>query len=169
MRQSPVVPANRAGIPTYLARILDETRHDPYEPRLKPSEPRVCRECGAVYQRGRWCWAVAPPGSHRVACPACQRAHDHLPAGTLTLTGPFVLSHRDELLAIVANVEAREKSEHPMHRVLAIEQHPESVVVLTSDLHLPRRIGEALARAHGGKLDASFLEDEYRVLARWTG
>lgn len=169
MKTRSAVPANRAGLPPQLARVLDEIRHDPYEPRMKPAEPRVCRECGAVYQRGRWHWGVAPPGAHRVCCSACQRALDRLPAGTVTLGGPFVADHRDELLAIIANVEAREKTEHPMHRVLAIEQHPESVVVLTSDLHLPRRIGEALSKSHGGRLDAHFLEDEYRVQVYWHG
>jgi len=169
MKHAPLVPVNRAGLPPHLARVLDEIRHDPYEPRLKPAEPRACRECGAVWQRGRWCWGVAPPGAHRVVCTACQRARDRLPAGRLELDGPFVVDHRDQVLAIVANVEAREKAEHPMHRVLAIEQSRDAVVVLTSDLHLPRRIGEALARAHGGELEARFLEDEYRVLVRWRG
>jgi hypothetical protein len=163
-------PAHHAaGHSPNLKRILDDPRHDPYEARQKLSEPTVCKECGVVYRHGRWLWGVAPADAHRVVCPACQRAHDRLPAGYLTLDGPYVAEQRADLLALVAKVEANEKAEHPMHRVLSIEQETDRVAVMTSDIHLPRRIGEALCKAHRGHLDVTFGENEYSVRAHWRG
>jgi hypothetical protein len=163
-------PAHNApGHSPNIKRILDDARHDPYEARLKLREPTICKECGVVYRHGRWCWDVAPHDADRVLCPACQRAHDRMPAGYLTLEGPYVQAHRDDLLALAAKIEANEKAEHPMHRILTIEQEPESVTVHTSDIHLPHRIGEALCKAHRGHLDVAYGHNEYSVRAHWRG
>jgi hypothetical protein len=92
-----------------------------------------------------------------------------MPAGVLTLEGDFVDQNRDQVLAVVSEVETREKAEHPMRRVLAIEQYSDRVVVSTADVHLPRRIGEALSRAHGGRLDVAFGHDDYSTRVHWHG
>lgn len=153
----------------YLDGISDNDSRDPYRARHKYVEPAVCSECGVVYVHGRWRWDVAPSGAQHLRCPACERAHDRKPAGHLTLDGAFVEQHRDQLLALLAHVEAQEKAEHPLNRILSIEQGKERVVVHTSDIHLPRRIGEALCKAHHGHLDLSYGEREYCLFAHWRG
>ena len=55
------------------ARVLDDLRHDPYQPRGKYAAPTHCAICGAVYERGSWRWGEAAPGSHAETCPACKR------------------------------------------------------------------------------------------------
>jgi hypothetical protein len=122
-----------------------------------------------VYHRGHWQWSEIPEGAAKVSCPACTRAAERQPAGYLILSGPYVEAHRDELMRVVRNEEAAEKGEHPLHRIMGIEDAPQEVVVTTTDVHLPRRIGEALRKAHHGKLELSYGDGEYVLRARWHG
>ena len=41
-------------------------------------------------------------------------------------------------------------------------------MVTTTDLHLPRRIGEALKSAFDGTLDLDYDEDGYFVRVNWS-
>jgi hypothetical protein len=164
------VPASRSpnsGIARHGAAIYDDPKHDPYQARHKYTEPTVCKDCGAVFRRGRWQWGAAPEGAQTALCPACHRVRDKLPAGTLTLSGGYIAAHRAELVGIIRNQEERAKAEHPLNRLIGIEHAPDSIVVTTADIHLPRQIGEALRDAHQGDLDIRFGSDEYSVQVEW--
>lgn len=162
---SPLTPPG--GIARHGAAIYDEAPHDPYEAKGKYREPARCGDCGAVFHRGRWSWGDAPQGAHVVLCPACHRVRDKLPAGTLTLEGAFVDAHHDELTRLASNEETRERAEHPLHRIMGIEAAPARLVITTSDIHLPRRIGEAVRHAHQGELTLDYGKNEYSLRARW--
>ncbi len=41
------------------------------------------------------------------------------------------------------------------------------MVVTTTDVHLPQRIGEALKARHDGELDIRYAPDEYAVTVGW--
>ena len=84
--------------------------HDSYKAKGKLQEPSVCRECKAVYHKGRWTWDPAPAKSHDLVCPACERIRDGAASGVLLLTGEFVDSHRDQVLGLARNEEARVKA-----------------------------------------------------------
>ncbi len=163
---SPLTPPGH--IARYRDRIFDAKRHDPYEPRGKYTEPTRCPRCGAVYDHGRWQWATAPPGSRVGDCPACRRTRDQLAAGLITLEGPFVAAHAAELIRIARNAAEREQAEHPMHRIMHIEQHAARIEISTTDIHLPQRIGEAVKRAHRGTLRIRYASDEYSARADWN-
>ncbi len=160
-------PRAQGGIARHGAAIFDEAPHDPYETRGKYAEPSRCAECGVVYHRGRWQWGEAPAGAHKVVCPACHRIRDRLPAGTVTLEGAFVTGHRDEISHFIRHEEAREKAEHPLHRLVEIIDAPDRMTVTTTDIHLPRRIGTALRHAYRGDLDIDYAKGEYEVRVRW--
>lgn len=150
-------------------RLIREHVHDPYKTRLKLPEPTVCPECGAVFHKGRWQWAeITPMDAHEEMCQACHRTRDKYPAGTLTLTGGFVKEHKDEILHLARNQEELEKGEHPLHRIMDIEEEPGRIVVSTTDIHLPRRIGEALHKAYEGELDFRYEEEAYFLRVNWT-
>ncbi len=155
------------GVARHGARVYDSPRHDPYLAKHKYDEPTVCKDCGAIYHRGHWQWSAAPAGAKQALCPACHRIRDNLPAGTLTLEGAFVGEHRAEVVGIARNVEKREKAEHPLHRIMAIADDGQRVVVTTTDVHLPQRIGEALKDAHQGELAIRYGSDEYSVQVDW--
>jgi len=167
-RNPPRTPDAPIGaLPRHLDRAYDEKRHDPYQMKQKYAEPTVCEGCGAVFHRGRWQWATTPAGANRERCPACRRIRDKLPAGMVTLSGPFLVSHRDEILQLVRHEARAEREEHPLNRVMDVNEGPDEIVVTTTDIHTPRRIGGALERAYHGELRTRYGEDEYTLHVHW--
>ncbi len=142
---------------------------DPYKWTAKPQEPAICPQCHAVFHRGRWQWMQEPPeGAAELRCQACHRVDDHFPAGLLTLTGAWVGAHKDEMVRLARHQEAAERPEHPLNRIMGVtEEAPDRLVITTTDIHLPRRIGEALRRAYHGRLDEHFDEGGYFVRVNW--
>ena len=136
---------------------------DPYQAQQKLQEPTACRQCGAVYHRGRWQWGPKPEGAHEALCPACRRINEHLPAGIVTVRASLAARHKDEIIALARHTETAEKPEHPMNRVIAIEQTEEGLVITTTDIHLPRRIGEAVKHAYRANLEVQFEAEAYFV------
>lgn len=165
------MPANVSGStagPRRGGRAQDRVVTDPYKLTHKLHEPSVCPQCGAVYRDGRWHWAARPPGAAEVVCQACHRINDDYPAGVVTLEGSFLAAHRDEILNLVRRQESIEKPEHPFNRIIAIKDDAGTIVVTTTDLHLPRRIGEALKSAFDGTLTLDYDEDGYFLRVGWT-
>jgi len=148
-------------------RILSDERVDPYQARGKYEEPTVCGDCGAVFRRGRWAHGAAPEGANRDRCPACRRIRERLPAGWVVLEGPFFASHREELLRLVRHEAENERSEHPINRIMEIEEDGERTVVTTTDIHTPHRIGTALERAYQGELAMRYGDEEYSIRVSW--
>ena len=169
-RTLPPTPQTPPGhIPRYRDRILDDERHDPYQPAGKYAEPTRCRVCGAVYHAGRWQWGGKSERSRQTTCPACRRVHDGLAAGSLVLQGSLVTEQPRELIRIVNAEAEHERNEHPLHRIMKIDERGDRIEISTTDIHLPQRIGEALRKAHGGNLAVHSAKDEYSVRVRWEG
>jgi len=148
--------------------LRQELVHDPYQSKGKPPEATRCPECGAVYHGGRWQWGAAGAGAHEQLCPACHRMRDHFPAGYVTLSGPFVSEHRDELLQLARHHEAKEKAEHPLERIMAIEDVEGGVLITTTDTHLAHDIGEAVRAAYSGSLEFRYSKEENLLRVHWT-
>jgi hypothetical protein len=164
---SPLTPPGH--VTRYGSHILDEKRHDPYQIAGKYREPIRCRDCSAVYHGGHWRWGDAPEGARIEVCPACRRVEDKMPAGWLIVEGPSVAAHRKELIGIIRNEAEHESGEHPLNRIMQIDERDGRIEVSTTDIHLPQRIGEALKHAHHGKLTVHYGKDEYSVRIRWHG
>lgn len=148
-------------------RLVEDTDHDPYRARGKLADPTGCPECGACVHEGRWTWRPAPADAPRVLCPACQRVRDDYPAGYLNLEGDFLREHRDEIRGLVSNTEERERAQHPLKRVMAVDETDEGLLVTTTDAHLAHSIGKALHAAYDGELDARWADGETLVRATW--
>lgn len=148
-------------------RLIQERIHDPYKARLKMADPAVCPRCHAVYEAGRWQWGPRPAGAEEIVCQACHRIADHCPAGVVTLQGAYVAQHHDELLALVRHQEEQEKADHPLNRIMEIRDTTDGLELTTTDIHLPRRIGEALRRSHQGDLTLHYDEGEYFARVHW--
>jgi hypothetical protein len=50
------------------------------------------------------------------------------------------------------------KNEHPLNRIINIDEDAEGIVINTTDIYVPRRIGEAVKRAFHGSLKEDFDE-----------
>ena len=120
---------------------------DPYQRQQKLHEGTACPQCGAVYHQGRWRWVTKAEGAGEELCAACRRINDKFPAGVVTLRGDFAREQKQELIHLARHQEEAEKQEHPLNRIIGIEEDAQGIVISTTDIHLPRRIGEAIKRA----------------------
>lgn len=143
-------------------------RHDPYRAGSKPKGEQVCPHCGLVNRRGRWMRAQVTPQAQSAACPACRRIADRLPAGILTVDGPFAFEKREDVLATARNVAEKVESEHPLERIMSIETFDGRLVISTTDVHLVQAIGRALHGAFGGSLHYGFQEGEDQLRVDWA-
>jgi len=148
--------------------IFKEYVHDAYKAKGKLPEPAVCMQCGAVFHAGRWQWSPAPPNAHRDICPACHRIRDHYPAGFLTIKGEFFSAHRDEIMHLMHNHELHERAEHPLKRIMAVEEKDGATLVTTTDIHLARGIGEALHHAYHGELEFHYNPEQNLLRVSWA-
>jgi hypothetical protein len=150
-------------------RISGSGQGDPYRMPGKLPDPSLCPRCGVAYHNGRWTWDPAPVDAERHECPACRRIADDYPAGIVTLRGAFLAAHGDEIRNLLHNVEAREKQNHPLKRIMAIDPDGDQcLVVKTTDARLARGIGEALHHAYQGELDYDFHQVENVVRVSWS-
>lgn len=141
---------------------------DAYKAKGKLPEPTVCSECGAVYLAGRWQWAEAPDNANRETCPACHRVHDNFPAGFITLQGPYFDAHSEEIRQLIQHHAQHERVEHPLKRIIAIENKDGAMLITTTDTHLARGIGETVRHAYQGDLKVDHVSGENLVRVHWS-
>lgn len=160
-RSNTARPGKHTGVLDNSGDRLKHAEHGKYP------EPSVCPDCGAVYHLGRWQWMPPPVHAAPQQCAACWRIKDHKPAGYILLEGTFAVSHRDEILSLIRNLEQKEKSEHPLQRIMDIGEQDSYISVTTTDLHLARGIGEALRDAYKGELESRFDDAACCLNVRW--
>lgn len=142
-------------------------RVDPYRHPGKLVTSALCPQCGAIYRSGRWQWGPRPVDAREAICQACHRGNDNHPAGVVMLTGSFVGPNRAEIVYAAEEQGLAEKRERPANRIIGIEQGGDRVVITTTDIQLPHRIGAAMLRTFQGTLDHHFDEADYLVRVNW--
>lgn len=148
-------------------RLIRELEHDPYHSKRKIPEPNVCPDCGVVFHHGRWEWGEAPADAHEHLCPACQRVHDRVPAAYLTLRGDFLAEHKQEILDMIHNYAAHERREHPLKRIMDIEDQDGETVVTFTEAHLAHGLGEALKHAYKGETEFEYTKGDTMLRVFW--
>jgi NMD protein affecting ribosome stability and mRNA decay len=154
--------------PSSRDQLFREQVHDSYKAQRKPPGSTRCPDCGAVFQNGRWSWGTATDSANEERCPACHRIRDKFPAGFVALKGAFLAQHRDEIMNLIANHEAKEKAERPLQRIIAIVEGADGMLVTTTDIHLARDLAQALRRAYKGELELHYNKEENLLRATWT-
>jgi len=107
---------------------------------------------------GRWRWVPGLEAGHEQLGAACRRINDKFPAGIVTLRGDFARDRREEMIRLARHQEEPEKKEHPLNRIIGIEEDTRGIVINTTDIRLPRRIGGAVRRAFHGDIETNFEE-----------
>lgn len=149
--------------------LTPEREHDPYKSAAKPAGDVQCPSCQAVFLRGRWTWSRTPPSPDvaRHLCPACTRIADECPAGLIRIEGDFAKQHRQEILNLLHNCQAQEARTHPLSRIIKIDVGDEVLEITTTDLHLPRMVGNALERAYKRQAEFNYDREGYFVRVHW--
>ncbi|MBU9618527.1 BCAM0308 family protein [Burkholderia multivorans] len=141
---------------------------DCYRDPKRPTGDHVCEGCGAVCDAGRWTWSATALDGRQLECPACKRMRENVPAGELVLHGEYLRAHRSTILKLLEHQAGLETSEHALERIMDIEKSAESLIVRTTGVHMVRRLGEALLRAHHGDLAINYRDGEDVLRAHWT-
>ena len=105
MRQSNLPPHRPAAGRRIAGHAQEDHIPDPYQLTQKLSDRTVCRQCGAVYRRGRWQWAPRPEEASDALCSACRRINDKFPAGIVTFHGRFGRQQAEEIARLARHQE----------------------------------------------------------------
>lgn len=142
---------------------------NPYYEGKKYREPTYCPSCGLVYHEGRWLDESVPEKqeANESLCPACRRKRDRNPEGLVYLSGNYFEGHKKEILQLAKNAEERAKEDRPLQRIMWSEKESDCLKLATTNEHLARRIGKAIARAHSGDLDINSGDNERLVRVYW--
>ncbi len=134
----------------------------------------MCRICHAIYHHKRWYLEGARLLSKAqkarmclIICPACRKIQDHFPGGIITLQGEFLKAHKDQILHLVRNEEARAKGINPLERIISIKDRGESVEIQTTNERLAQRIGREIQRAYKGDAAYHWSQDNKFVRVEW--
>ena len=143
-------------------------QHDTYARRAKSAEAFVCDRCGVVNHGGRWYWGAPPlTDEHGGLCPACERILDRYPAGTIRIPAELLREH-EGIHALIRNVEELEKAEHPLERLMDVEETPEGeLVVTTTGIHLARAITGRLERVFHRDSRIRYPEEQHLLYVDW--
>lgn len=147
---------------------LKKRRHDISMHREKFSEGTTCSTCGVVFSKGRWVWDYEGETTRKITCPACQRIQGNAPAGIIELRGEFFAANREEILNLVRNLEEQHKENHPLQRLMTIEEQDDnSTLIETTGVQLARRIGDAISSAYQGKYDFQYADNDNLIRVEW--
>jgi hypothetical protein len=72
------------------------------------------------------------------------------------LAGQFFLGHKEEIMRLVRHHEQRERVEHSLKRIMAVEDQDGA----PTDIHLVRGLGEAVHHAYQGELELHYNPEE---------
>jgi len=148
--------------------------HDPYLVDGHPPDGTVCSQCGAVYHNQHWNWddrrrdtLVAAGTTNTIVCPACRKIQGQDPHGIVTLSGDYWPQHREEILNLIRNEEARGTSTNPLERIMDIREEDGSLIIETTNEKLAQKIGRAVHGAHNGDLEYQWPENNRLARVNW--
>ena len=139
------------------------------------SEPAVCKECGAIYQRGHWTndkrvlsadrFEDIEP--HSMECPACLQIRTGEPAGFVFLDGEFFASHKEEIKNLLKNENAKAMEVNPLARIMEWDDANQRMTVTTTTEHLAQHLGRSLQRAFDGDVRYDFSHENKLARVYW--
>ncbi len=128
-----------------------------------------CPRCDLCFQDGVWKRVSASVGSdwQYKLCPACVQIRDGTIGGIVEFSGTFAISHRQELLNRIRNVERQTQEERPLERIIEMKENRSSIVVIATSEHLVARMGKSIQRDFGGNLTIKYAPEDKFALVHW--
>ena len=147
---------------------------DPYLPEGHYRDGTVCTQCGAVYQNQHWTLdprkrdtLVAAGTPHQIVCPGCTKVNERNPSGVVTLRGDYWADHREDILNLIHNEEARGVHTNPLERIIEIREEEGCLVIETTNEKLAQRIGRSVGNAHKGHVQYKWPDGDRLVRVEW--
>lgn len=142
---------------------------EPYRPKAGLPEGTSCKGCGIIYRNKRWQIETAPPGraAGEILCPACQRIAGQDPAGVVTLSGPYLAQHKEEILNTVRQQERKHREKNPLGRIMEIKEEDGQITVTTTEDKLAQKIGREVYKSQRGELHYQWSHDQRMVRVAW--
>jgi len=133
-----------------------------------PSNTR-CPRCHLIFMDGVWKRSISrkPGNNHWRLCPACAQIRGGLAGGIVQFTGTYAMSHRQELLNRIRNIEKLVLKERPLERIIEIKEERNGIIVSATTEHLVARIGKAIERDFGGDLALKYAPEDKLAFAHW--
>lgn len=160
--------------PRIIQKKAIDTAHDPYLMGLPPEELAVCKVCGVVWHSKHWSLpnetltTASNDKAVQTTCPACRKTADRFPQGFVTIKGAFTVEHKDEILNLLRNKEARALHINPLERIMEIKERGGAIEVSTTTDKLAQRIGRMLHKAYGGEIEYKWGSDDKLARVYWT-
>ena len=92
---------------------------------------------------------------------------DHNPAGVVTLSGPYLASHKDEILHAVKQQEAKARGKNPIGRIMEINEEGDHITITTTEDKLAQKLGRELYKSQKGELHYHWSHDQHLVRVGW--
>lgn len=135
---------------THLKRVLFRQARKNYTPHQE-HDILKCPACGAVYYKKGW-HMKAPEGvstenakSELCMADAMKQRNEY--EGKITLVNVPQQYHED-IINLVKKFSAVSMESNPMHRVLSIEDHEDTIEILTSENQLAQKIAGKIEDSH---------------------
>jgi hypothetical protein len=143
--------------------------------RRKIKEPAICRECNAVYIKGRWTFdknALQTDGfdgiePQETVCRACLQKETGEPAGFVYLEGDFFKQHGEEIENLLRNEEEKIAETNPLARIIDWKKAKGRLTVTTTTEHLAQHLGRSLKRAYDGDVRYDFSHENKLARVYW--
>lgn len=142
---------------------------DTYLPKRGLQEGTLCKGCGIVYRNKRWQLESGRENiTCEVLCPACQRVEDHNPAGVVSLSGPYLAAHKEEILNSIKHMEAKSREKNPIGRIMDITEEDGHITVTTTEDKLAQKLGREVYKSQRGELHYMWSHDLNQVRVEWS-
>ena len=147
---------------------------NPYIPDFHFPDGTVCSQCGAVYNNQHWTrddrrrdTLLAAGAANSIVCPGCKIIAERNPQGIVYLRGDYWPQHREDILNLIRNEEARGMQANPLERIIDIRDEDGCLVIETTNTKLAQHIGRAVEKAHKGTLDYRWPDGDHLLRAYW--
>jgi NMD protein affecting ribosome stability and mRNA decay len=152
------------------------SENDPYLPPKGKglAGTAVCKDCKSVYHNKKWfldeklyAQKKALKNTLLVICPACKKTKENVPNGIVTLKGDFLKQHKEEIMNLIHNEDARSKKFNPLKRIMKINEKKGETEILTTSAKLAQRIGSILFKAYSGEVEYKKHENSKFMRVEW--
>jgi NMD protein affecting ribosome stability and mRNA decay len=122
-----------------------------------------------IFRQGSWTDQPheKPLNAEQHLCPACLRIRDGFPAAELRLSGVLFAKRSDEILQLIHNIEAKQRHDHPLERIMDIADLPDGTLIRFTGVHIAQRVAKAIKRAHRGCLESRYTDSETLMRISW--